>query len=87
MFNYEHMAIIIKDYLKQYEGQVEKIHLTALEARKLPGMDNYAKNTSYDNVARAMDRVSEIYYHGIESCEGKRASSTFAYDYDVSIHK
>ena len=43
MYNYEHMAIIIKDYLKQFEGQTEKVHLTALEARKLPGMDNYAK--------------------------------------------
>ena len=50
-------------------------------------MDNYAKNTSYDNVARAMDRVGEIYYRGIECSEGKRASSTFAYDYDVSTHK
>ena len=87
MYNYEHMAIIIKDYLQQFEGQTEKVHLTALEARKLPGMDNYAKNTSYDNVARAMDRVGEIYYRGIECSEGKRASSTFAYDYDVSTHK
>ena len=41
MYNYEHMAIIIKDYLKQFEGQTEKVHLTALEARKLHHMKMY----------------------------------------------
>ena len=79
MYKYESMAIIIKDYLSSLNSPTAQ--LTALDARKLPGMDNYAANSCYDNVARAMDHVASIYFKGTVINEDKRGSSTFTYEY------
>lgn len=84
MIKYVQMSLIIRDYLKQFEGQSEKVRLTALEARKLPGMDDFAENKSYANVAKAMETVEACYYRGEICNPEKRESSTYALEYDVS---
>ena len=79
MYKYESMAMIIRDYLASTNKSV--VLLTALEARKLDGMDEYASNSCYENVARAMECVSERYFRGTLINEGQRGSSTFTYEY------
>ncbi len=81
MYKYEHMALIIKEYLDT-KGKGKHI-LTSLEARQLKGMDNYASNTCVPNVCKAMDVVAERYYEGKLINEEKRGSSTFTYEYIV----
>ena len=81
MYKYESMAQIIRDYLSALNSHVTQ--LTALDARKLPGMDQYASNTCYNNVARAMDHVANTYYKGRILNEEKRRSSTFTYEYQL----
>lgn len=79
MYKYEQMALLIKEYLDS-KGSGKHI-LTSLEARKIDGMDKYAKNSCYPNVCRAMDVVAERYYKGIVLNEEKRGSCTFSYEY------
>lgn len=81
MYKYESMALIIKDYLSSLNTPIAQ--LTALDARKLPGMDQYASNSCYDNVARAMDHVGNTYFKGHALNEEKRGSSTFTYEYHL----
>lgn len=47
-------------------------------------MDDYASNSCYQNVCRAMDVVSERYYEGRLLNPEKRSSSTFSYEYKVN---
>ena len=84
MYKYESMATIIKVHLEQYKGTITPARLTAKEARELDGMDNYAENTCYPNVARAMEYVSEHYYPGTVVPGTVRGSTTYAFDYDLS---
>jgi hypothetical protein len=53
----EYMAIIIRDYLSSLGKGTHT--LTALDARKLSGMDDYAANSCYPNVCIAMDKVAK----------------------------
>ena len=79
MYKYESMAIIIKEYLSSLNTPTAQ--LTALDARKLSGMDQYAANTCYKNIAKAMDYVATIYFEGNALNEEKRGNSTFTYEY------
>lgn len=81
MYKYKSMALIIRDYLSSLNTPI--VQLSALDARKLPGMDEYAANSCYDNVARAMDYVAMNYYKGNPLNEDKRGSSTFSYEYTL----
>ncbi|SOC16426.1 hypothetical protein [Pseudobutyrivibrio ruminis] len=76
----EYMAMIIKDYLRSLGKGTHT--LTALEARKLPGMDDYAANSCYPNVCIAMDKVAKEYYVGT-ALNDHNQSSTYAYEYIV----
>ncbi len=82
MYKYEYMALIIKGYLDTKSSG--NYIITSGEARKLPGMDDYASNSCYQNVCRAMDVVSERYYEGRLLNPEKRSSSTFSYEYKVN---
>lgn len=82
---YVGMAKIIRDYLFSFKGKESVVRLTAKEARKLEGMDNFAQNTCYDNVCRAMDYVAKSYVYGnqVTGTERGKGNSTYAIDYAV----
>lgn len=48
-------------------------------------MDNFAQNTCYDNVCRAMDYVAKSYVYGnqVSGTERGKGNSTYAIDYAV----
>ncbi|MDD3194113.1 MAG: hypothetical protein PHE47_09815 [Oscillospiraceae bacterium] len=83
MYKYESMAEIIKAHLDQRIGTTGPVRLSAKEAREFDGMDDYAENTCYPNVARAMEYVSEHYYPGTVVPGTVRGSTTFAIDYNL----
>lgn len=84
---YVGMAKIIRDYLLTFKGKESIVRLTAKEARKLDGMDNYAQNTCYDNVCRAMEYVVKSYVQGnqVPGTERGKGNSTYAIDYDLDM--
>ncbi len=84
MYKYEKMAKLIESYLLKNTNKKESVLLSALEVRKIDGMDSICPNTCYDNVCRAMDAVNifpSIYI------TGKRASSTYTLQYNLNIMK
>lgn len=80
------MAEIIRDYLQSFIGTESIVRLTAKEARKLDGMDEFANNTCYNNVARAMEYVAENYVYGkqVPGTERGKGNSTYAFDYELN---
>ena len=84
-YKYLGMAEIIRDYLITLKG-MNIVRLTAKEARKLDGMDEYAKNTCYNNVGRAMEYVAEHYVYGkqVPGTERGKGNSSYAFDFDVN---
>lgn len=84
-YKYFGMAEIIRDYLMSLRGKETVVRLTAKEARKLEGMDEYANNTCYNNVGRAMEYVAEHYVYGkqVPGTERGKGNSTYAFDYEI----
>lgn len=84
-YKYMDMAEVIRDYLISFQGTKKIVRLTAKEARQLDGMDNYAANTCYNNVCRAMEYVAEEYVYGnvVTGTEKGKGNSTYALDYEV----
>ena len=84
-YKYIGMAEIIRDYLLSYKGTKRVVRLTAKEARKLDGMDEYAENTCYSNVGRAMEYVADNFIYGkqVEGTERGKGNSTYAFDYEL----
>lgn len=85
-YKYFGMAEIIRDYLLTFDNTKDVVRLTAKDARKLDGMDEYAKNTCYDNVGRAMEYVAEHYISGkqVPGTERGKGNSTYAFDYEIN---
>lgn len=84
-YKYLGMAEIIRDYLLTFKGNESVVRLTAKEARKLYGMDEYANNTCYNNVGRAMEHVAKHYIYGkqVPGTERGKGNSTYAFDYEI----
>ena len=84
-YKYIGMAEIIYDYLMTFKDKQTVVRLTAKDARKLDGMDKYANNTCYNNVARAMEYVAEHYVYGkqVQGTEKGKGNSTYAFDYEL----
>lgn len=80
---YVGMADVIREYLFTLKGKESVVRLTAGEARKLEGMDEYASNTCYNNVGRAMEYVAEHYFYGKQVSGTVKGNSTYAYDYEI----
>lgn len=85
-YKYLGMAEIIRDYLLTFQEKESVVRLTAKEARKLDGMDEYANNTCYNNVGRAMEHVAEHYIYGkqVPGTERGKGNSTYAFDYELN---
>lgn len=84
-YKYLGMAEIIRDYLITFRGKESVVRLTAKDARKLDGMDEYANNTCYNNVGRTMKHVAEHYIYGkqVSGTERGKGNSTYALDYEL----
>ena len=84
-YKYLGMAEIIRDYLFSFKGKEDVVRLTASEARKLDGMDEYANNTCYNNVGRAMEYVADHYVYGkqVPGTDKGKGNATYAFDYEI----
>ena len=84
-YKYLGMAEIIREYLMGFKGKERVVRLTAKEARTLDGMDEYANNTCYNNVGRAMEYVAEHYIYGkqVPGTERGKGNSTYAFDFEI----
>ena len=80
---YVGMAGIIRDYLLTFKGKESVVSLTAREARKLEGMDEYASNKCYNNVGRAMEFVAEHYFYGKQVSGTVKGNSTYVFVYEI----
>lgn len=85
VYKYISMAEIIRDHLLSLKGTEKVVRLSAGEARKLDGMDRYAKNTCYDNVGRAMEYVAEHYIYGkqVQGLERGKGNASYAIDFEL----
>lgn len=79
------MAEIIRDYLLTFKGRESVVRLTAKDARKLDGMDEYANNYCYNNVGRALEYVSENFIFGkqVQGTERGKGNATYAFDFEI----
>ena len=82
---YVGMAKIIRDYVLSFKGKESVVRLTARDARKLEGMDNFAQNTCYNNVCNALEYVAKNYISGEQVPETTRGkgNATYAFDYHL----